>query len=86
MHEWWREAFNMVVMEFSDLPTFTEFVRIILRLMIAAISGALLGPVNSNSHTSCIQVYYDVWKSLKPSTSRSYIVYRSSVATSAWTI
>ncbi len=43
MHEWWREAFNMVVMEFSDLPTFTEFVRIILRLMIAAISGALLG-------------------------------------------
>jgi putative Mg2+ transporter-C (MgtC) family protein len=43
MHEWWREAFNMIATEFSDLPTITEFIRIILRLVIAAISGALLG-------------------------------------------
>lgn len=43
MHEWWREAFTMLAAEFSDLPTITEFIRIILRLTIAAISGALLG-------------------------------------------
>jgi putative Mg2+ transporter-C (MgtC) family protein len=33
----------MVVSEFSDLPTVTEFTRITLRLVIAATLGRLLG-------------------------------------------
>ena len=40
---WWQEIGNMVVGEFSDLPSATEFVRMLLRLGVAATMGALLG-------------------------------------------
>ena len=43
MDEWWHEIYKTVVSEFSDLPTAVEFTRVILRLAIAAILGALLG-------------------------------------------
>ena len=43
MNDWWQEICNMVVSEFSDLPTLTEFTRITLRLVIAATLGGLLG-------------------------------------------
>lgn len=38
-----QEIGNMIVSEFSDLPTLTEFTRIILRLAVAATLGGLLG-------------------------------------------
>lgn len=43
MEGWWQEVYLMVVSEFSDLPTVTEFARIILRLGVAATLGGLLG-------------------------------------------
>ena len=43
MDGWWHEIYKTVVSEFSDLPTAVEFTRVILRLAIAAILGALLG-------------------------------------------
>lgn len=43
MDGWWQEIYDMVVSEFSDLPTITEFCRIILRLALAAMLGAFLG-------------------------------------------
>lgn len=43
MEGWWQEVYEMVVSEFSDLPTVTEFTRIILRLGVAATLGGLLG-------------------------------------------
>ncbi|MBA4141992.1 MAG: MgtC/SapB family protein [Nitrosospira sp.] len=43
METWWQEIGGMIRAEFSDLPTATEFVRISLRLTIAAALGALLG-------------------------------------------
>jgi putative Mg2+ transporter-C (MgtC) family protein len=43
MEGWWQEVYLMVVSEFSDLPTVTEFTRIILRLGVAATLGGLLG-------------------------------------------
>lgn len=43
MDGWWDEIYKTVVSEFSDLPTAVEFTRVILRLAIAAILGALLG-------------------------------------------
>lgn len=39
----WQEISHMVVSEFSDLPTLTEFIRTILRLAVAAVLGGLLG-------------------------------------------
>ena len=43
MDGWWHEIYKTVVSEFSDLPSAVEFTRVILRLAIAAILGALLG-------------------------------------------
>jgi len=43
MDGWWHDIYQTVVAEFSDLPTAVEFTRVILRLAIAAILGALLG-------------------------------------------
>jgi putative Mg2+ transporter-C (MgtC) family protein len=43
MDGWWHDIYQTVVSEFSDLPTAAEFTRVILRLAIAAILGALLG-------------------------------------------
>jgi putative Mg2+ transporter-C (MgtC) family protein len=43
MDGWWPEIYKTIVSEFSDLPTAVEFTRVILRLAIAAILGALLG-------------------------------------------
>jgi putative Mg2+ transporter-C (MgtC) family protein len=43
MDGWWHEIYKTIASEFSDLPTAVEFTRVILRLAIAAILGALLG-------------------------------------------
>ncbi|SEN65456.1 putative Mg2+ transporter-C (MgtC) family protein [Nitrosospira multiformis] len=43
MDGWWHEIYKTIIVEFSDLPTAVEFTRVILRLTIAAILGALLG-------------------------------------------
>ena len=43
MDGWWHEIYKTIIVEFSDLPTAVEFTRVILRLAIAAILGALLG-------------------------------------------
>lgn len=43
MDGWWHDIYQTMVSEFSDLPTAVEFTRVILRLAIAAILGALLG-------------------------------------------
>lgn len=43
MDGWWHEIYKTIIAEFSDLPTAVEFTRVILRLAIAAILGALLG-------------------------------------------
>ncbi|ABB74811.1 MgtC/SapB family protein [Nitrosospira multiformis] len=43
MEGWWLEVYKTIIVEFSDLPTAVEFTRVILRLAIAAILGALLG-------------------------------------------
>ena len=43
MDGWWHEIYKTIMAEFSDLPTAVEFTRVILRLAIAAILGALLG-------------------------------------------
>lgn len=43
MDGWWQEIYKTIIVEFSDLPTAVEFTRVILRLAIAAILGALLG-------------------------------------------
>jgi putative Mg2+ transporter-C (MgtC) family protein len=43
MSDGWEEIWAVVVAEFSDLPTTTEFTRVALRLVIAAALGALLG-------------------------------------------
>src|SRR5687768_18322022 len=40
---WWQEIVNMLVSEFSDLPSATEFARTTLRLAIAATLGGILG-------------------------------------------
>ncbi|MGH8762796.1 MAG: MgtC/SapB family protein [Nitrosospira sp.] len=43
MDGWWQEIWNTVVSEFSDLPNIAEVTRIILRLVLAATLGGLLG-------------------------------------------
>jgi putative Mg2+ transporter-C (MgtC) family protein len=43
MGEWLQEVYAVVVSEFSDLPTVTEFTRVILRLCVAAALGGVLG-------------------------------------------
>ncbi|PTR16194.1 putative Mg2+ transporter-C (MgtC) family protein [Nitrosospira sp. Nsp2] len=43
MSEGWQEIWEVVAAEFSDLPTTAEFIRVALRLVIAAALGALLG-------------------------------------------
>ncbi|WON73804.1 MgtC/SapB family protein [Nitrosospira sp. Is2] len=43
MSEGWQEIWEVVGAEFSDLPTTAEFIRVALRLVIAAALGALLG-------------------------------------------
>ena len=39
----WQEIWNTVLSEFSDVPDATQITRIILRLLVAAILGGLLG-------------------------------------------
>ncbi|MDN5751793.1 MAG: MgtC/SapB family protein [Nitrosospira sp.] len=43
MDGWWQEVCNIVVAEFSDLPTIAEATRVTLRLALAATLGGLLG-------------------------------------------
>lgn len=43
MGEWLQEVYAVIVSEFSDLPTITEFTRVILRLSVAAALGGILG-------------------------------------------
>ena len=39
----WQEIWNTVLSEFSDIPDATQITRIILRLLVAAALGGLLG-------------------------------------------
>lgn len=39
----WQEIWNTVISEFSDIPDATQITRIILRLLVAAVLGGLLG-------------------------------------------
>jgi putative Mg2+ transporter-C (MgtC) family protein len=39
----WQEIWNTVMSEFSDIPDATQITRIILRLLVAAVLGGLLG-------------------------------------------
>lgn len=39
----WQEIWNTVLSEFSDVPDATQVTRIVLRLLVAAILGGLLG-------------------------------------------
>lgn len=39
----WQEIWNTVLSEFSDIPDATQVTRIVLRLLVAAILGGLLG-------------------------------------------
>jgi putative Mg2+ transporter-C (MgtC) family protein len=39
----WQEIWNTVLSEFSDIPDATQITRIILRLLVAAVLGGLLG-------------------------------------------
>jgi len=39
----WQEIWNTVLSEFSDIPDATQVTRIILRLLVAAVLGGLLG-------------------------------------------
>ena len=39
----WQEVWNTVLTEFSDIPDATQTTRIILRLLVAAVLGGLLG-------------------------------------------
>lgn len=39
----WQEIWNTVMSEFSDIPDATQITRIILRLLVAAALGGLLG-------------------------------------------
>lgn len=39
----WQEAWNTILTEFTDLPDTAQTTRIILRLLVAAILGGLLG-------------------------------------------
>lgn len=39
----WQEIWNTVLSEFSDIPDTTQITRIILRLLVAAALGGLLG-------------------------------------------
>lgn len=39
----WQEIWNTVLSEFSDVPDATQVTRIVLRLVVAAILGGLLG-------------------------------------------
>ena len=39
----WQEIWNTVLSEFSDVPDATQVTRIVLRLLVAAALGGLLG-------------------------------------------
>ena len=39
----WQEIWNEILSEFSDVPDVTQTTRIILRLLVAAVLGGLLG-------------------------------------------
>ena len=43
MSPWWRDVGSTVAEEFSDLPSISQVVRIVVRLSLAAILGGLLG-------------------------------------------
>lgn len=43
MGPWWFEVWNTVHAEFSDLPNVTQTTRVVLRLGLASILGAVLG-------------------------------------------
>lgn len=41
--EWWQQVVQTTVAEFSDLPDAAQFTRLVLRLLLAALLGGLLG-------------------------------------------
>lgn len=43
MGDWWQAVIDTLVADFSDLPNAAEAARIIVRLLIAALLGGLLG-------------------------------------------
>ena len=40
---WWQQVVGTIISEFSDLPDASQVTRILLRLMVAAFLGGLLG-------------------------------------------
>ena len=40
---WWQQVGNTLVSEFSDLPDAEQITRVVLRLMLAALLGGLVG-------------------------------------------
>jgi putative Mg2+ transporter-C (MgtC) family protein len=40
---WWNEITDVIASEFSDVPDLAQFVRILIRLLLAAILGFMLG-------------------------------------------
>jgi len=43
MNLWWQQVDNIIVAEFSDLADPVQFTRVVLRLLVAALLGGLLG-------------------------------------------
>ena len=43
MNPWWQQVGNTIVAEFSDLTDPTQVTRAVLRLLVAALLGGLLG-------------------------------------------
>jgi len=43
MNPWWQQVGNIIVAEFSDLADPVQFTRVVLRLLVAALLGGLLG-------------------------------------------
>ncbi len=43
MNPWWQQVGNTIVAEFSDLADPVQFTRVVLRLLVAALLGGLLG-------------------------------------------
>lgn len=43
MNPWWQQAGNTIVAEFSDLADPVQMTRVVVRLLVAALLGGLLG-------------------------------------------